>query len=228
MHFLSILLLVVGLAACGSTQSNQVEAGSKLSGSISQDPPGGTLIQRDWKKFNCDQFESATWYRLSRPVGAMIWHQYIGIRIHLKNGENNFETSGLSNVNDRQNLIQWYHGKGTSNRHAHMISAKRYDNCRQFLKSVRRINTAMKESSYQNVGIRVLALVATPIPVLGGRPCANEAAAVESLWLTSPTEEPIDYCDDCTISMPNARWSRTSVDWNDAAFSDAELRHRKD
>lgn len=231
MSFLSIntlLAITVGLsiAAC-KTRSDGTEHMSSPSGIISQSPPGGTLAKRELESFDCQGFHEAVWYRMSKPVGAMIWHQYLGLRITFstKDGlQHEFETSGLSDPSDLGNFKSWWSARGESNKFAHMISSKKYQDCAQFLASARRINKAMAESRYQSVGIRVLSMIIAPVPVLGGRPCARAASTGESVWLVSNqqgNEQTESSCDDCTVEFPGAKWTTNSVDWDETAFRDA-------
>lgn len=223
-----LLLTFVGLSCRHSPTA--LDDSAEVKGTVTQSPPGGTLISRNFSDFDCSQFKVATWYRLSRPVGAMIWHQYIGLRITSRaaagntpdNLRNEFQTSGLSNSSDLENMISWWNAKGESNKFAHMIASKKYTNCADFLAAVKRINKAMSESNYQNAGIRVLAMAATPVPVLGGRPCAREAQAATETWLTSSDPaKASEYCDDCTEVIPGANWTINSVTWEDSAFAKA-------
>jgi hypothetical protein len=210
---------------------------SAVKGAISQSPPGGTLMNRSFENYDCSKFKEAIWYRMSRPVGAMIWHQYIGLRLTEYTGSpeggkstdrNEFQTSGLSNSSDLENLTSWWNERGESNRFAHMISSKKYLKCLDFLAAVKRINQSMAQSNYQNVGIRILAMVVAPVPVLGGRPCAKQAQTATETWLTSGGQGISgQFCDDCTEVIPGARWSEDSVDWDDSAFSNAETSDTK-
>ena len=235
--FCFCLLGVLSGTSCKSREDRKDESGSSVKGVISQSPPGGTLMGRSFANYDCSKFKEAVWYRMSRPVGAMIWHQYIGLRLTESSAvqsegqipeRNEFQTSGLSNSSDLENLTSWWNEKGESNRFAHMISSKKYAVCSDFLAAVKRINQSMASSSYQNVGIRVLAMVVAPVPVLGGRPCAKQAQTATETWLTSGGQGATgDFCDDCTEVIPGARWSEDSVDWDESAFRKAETSDRK-
>lgn len=230
---LTFKMIFVGILSCQKSQTvNQVSANSVLQGSVSQSPPGGTLLKRDFSQFDCTSFHEAVWFRLSKPVGAMIWHQYIGLRITTKGSNttgptdkvyHEFQTSGLSDPSDLENLKSWWKTPGAKNDVAHLLDSKRYRSCESFLDSVNRINKAMRTSQYQYAGVRIIAMVIAPVPVLGGRPCAREAQAGTETWLSSDTSKQANAtCDFKTVIIPDAKWSKTSVDWDDSAFNDAE------
>lgn len=225
---IAIFVLLQALSSC-KPRTTALPDDSQVKGVISQSPPGGTLAKRDLHNFDCDGFKEAVWYRMSKPVGAFIWHQYIGLRMTFNHVDrtgtvgltHEFETSGLSDPSDLGNFKSWWQTKGESNKFAHMISSKRYTNCKTFLASAGRVNAAMASSRYQSVGIRVISMVIAPVPVLGGRPCAREAQSGTEAWLTGKDTDSAEYCDNCTEVMPGATWSKTSVDWEDTAFKDA-------
>lgn len=224
----STIVVIISLQSLVSCKARISEAGdaSEAKGVISQSPPGGTLAKRELKDFDCDGFKEAVWYRMSKPVGAFIWHQYIGLRMTFaKTGSNGlvheFETSGLSDPSDMGNFKSWWDAKGESNKFAHMISSKHYTSCQAFLASARRVNAAMASSRYQNAGIRVISMVIAPVPVLGGRPCAREAKNGSQVWLAGQETDAPEFCDNCTEVIPDATWSKNSVDWEDTAFVDA-------
>jgi hypothetical protein len=233
-HLKTAFTLLVMLSPGCKTSSPSAKTDSEVKGFIAQSPSGGTLLKRDLTDFDCKSFKEAHWYRMSKPVAKVIWHQYLGLRISFydkssPNGvRDEFETSGLSDPSDLGNLTAWWSLKGSSNKHAHMISSKRYQDCSSFLASVKRVNDAMRTSSYQNAGIRVIAMVIAPVPVLGGRPCAREAQAGSEAWLAlDQGHSNTDSCDRCTEVIPGAKWSKSSVELTDDAFTDAETRDLK-
>jgi hypothetical protein len=228
-----VLLVSVG---CKSTNRRTSEE-SSFKGSVAQSPPGGTLVKQNFDNYDCKQFKEAVWYRLSRPVGMLIWHQYIGLRLTEQvsanpqepaTASNRFFTSGLSDPSDNANINSWWRERGESNKYAHMISSKRYTDCAAFLAAVKRINNAMASSNYQSGGIRVLAMVVAPVPVLGGRPCAKLAASATGTWLSAAEKDSApDFCDHCTEVISDSSWSKDSVDWDESALEGASDSNRK-
>ena len=233
---LSLALVLLASVSCKTTNQRTAED-SSFKGSVAQSPPGGTLAKKNFDNYDCKQFKEAVWYRLSRPVGMLIWHQYIGLRLTEQvsanpqapaTTSNRFFTSGLSDPSDNDNINSWWREKGESNKYAHMISSKRYTDCAAFLAAVKRINKAMASSNYQSVGIRVLAMVAAPVPVLGGRPCAKLADSATDTWLSAAEKDSApDFCDDCTEVISDSRWSKVSVDWEESALPGAIDSNRK-
>lgn len=216
-------LMVLCLTSVAFFPSCKTRSPSEIKGSVVQSPPGGTLAKRDLSNFDCTHFKSAHWYLLSKPVAAVIWHQYLGVRITYSEKDPSetskfryeFETSGLSDPTDLENLKSWWQSPGSNNKFAHMISAKTYDSCEAFLASAKRVNEAMATSRYQSAGVRVISMVIAPVPVVGGRPCARQAQTGAETWLSANSPK---QCSVRTEVIPEAKWSKTSVDWTEDAF----------
>jgi hypothetical protein len=166
MHFSRLFFVICLLAA-----SPVAEASGSWSTQV-----GGNLRQLTAADVRCDEFASAEYMRVGRPVGFGIVHEFFGV-VMTANGRRHVFVTGLNNDTDlkafSQSIERSIDAEELMIGPSHVI-----DSCSVFIATLGRINRRMAQSAYNDPLVYAAAMVARP---LMGQPCSNMADAVAAV-----------------------------------------------
>jgi hypothetical protein len=163
MNFFSSTILALSLYSvwgCGSEPKGAFSTINSI-GSWSS-VVGGSLANMSTKTIQA--IEKAEYYRVRRPVGLGIVHEYMGIRLQLSDGTTGFWTSGLIGEGDGRFFVMNFADRNL------VIKVKTTYSKGASVQKIRRINKHMAQSPYHNRYYYAAAMTSTPV---SGRPCAN-------------------------------------------------------
>jgi hypothetical protein len=166
MKFFSSTILVLSLHSvwgCGTEPQGAFSTVNSI-GSWSS-VVGGSLANMPNKTIRA--IEKAEFYRVRRPVGLGIVHEYMGIRLQLTDGTTGFWTSGLIGEGDGRFFVMNFADRNL------VIKVKTTYSNSGSAQMIRRMNKHMVQSPYHNRYYYGAAMTSTPV---SGRPCANVVA----------------------------------------------------